>query len=73
MEMKGKVKRSILGKLKEMMKEDDSHEMDEKLGSKLKGMKVVKVMAKDKEGLEQGLSMAQKILKKKKEMMKDDD
>lgn len=60
-DMKNEAKRESLKALKKMMMED----MGAPVGEKLKGMQKVTVAAPDAEGLEEGLSMAEKILKKR--------
>lgn len=65
-EMKSHVKRSILKDLKEAMRQD----MHGSMGDKMK-QKVV-VASDSPEGLEEGLSKAQEILKKRLEMMGED-
>lgn len=61
--MRSLARKKMIGKLKEEMKSDDSNDLGEKLKGKLQK---VTVMAKDKKGLEKGLSMAQQIINKKK-------
>lgn len=56
--MKKEARKKMLKKLKGMMR-DDMH------GDKMEGMKKVTVMSDSKEGLEKGLSKAQKIMKGK--------
>lgn len=65
MKMKLKAKHELLKNLSDMM----SEEMSGPLKDKLKGKQKVTVMADDAEGLEEGLSKAQMILKKYEEMM----
>lgn len=55
-------KRTILKELKKQMSKDDSMGLDKILPSKLKK---VTVMADSKKGLEEGLTKAQEILKKR--------
>jgi len=66
---KMRAKKDMLKKLKSMMKEDMLGGFSD---SEKKPMKIT-VMSDSKEGLEKGLSMAEKIMKKKKMMMEDMD
>lgn len=62
--MKKEARKKMLRELKNMMKDD----MHEDMREKMKGMQKVTVASDSPEGLEMGLSKAQKILKKRKEM-----
>jgi hypothetical protein len=68
-DMKKDAKKKSICELRDMMKEM----MGEKHGESLKDKMAVKVVADSPEGLEEGLSKAEQILKKRKEMMSMDD
>ena len=61
--MKKEARKKMLQELKKMMGDD----MHEGMKEKMKDMQKVTVASDSKEGLEEGLSKAQEILKKRKE------
>jgi hypothetical protein len=63
MEKKAKAKSEMLKELSKEMSDDSYSPMKDMLGKK--GMKKVSVMSDSPEGLEKGLSMAEKIMKLK--------
>lgn len=69
MEMKSKAKKDALKKMKEKFK---SKRMEEMMPD-MENMKKVTVMSDTEEGLEEGLSKAQKIMEMKEKMMGDED
>ena len=66
-EMKEKAKLEALMKLKRSMKEDDHAAIGKKMGDKF-AMKKVVIASPTEDGLEEGLSLAEKIMQKRKGM-----
>lgn len=65
-----RAKMEMLKEMRKKMRSDDVNDLGSKLGGKFKK---VTVAAPDEEGLQKGLSMAEKILQKKKELKGEDD